>query len=739
MRSGGFVGLAHQVRPGDRMWLPGDFSTFRPSGSLNRKHTPQVNHESSPDIQSGRSALFGYAVLRANFDHRAPSYRDNFSAFVVDALFEGQPKPMGQARIADAIRETFGLTIPDGVVGQLLRKLVRTGKVLAVGDAYQLSESAQAGLGSLRESMAKFQVSQMELLNKFTLFVKEHHSESVGLIDNDPGYYLQAFIERYAAPLLRRGVTGDTGPASSLGELQGTDYLVGSFVRHLEANDAAAFSYLIDAVKGAILLGVLQAGPGDVHRKLTDLTLVLDTPVLLSALGFQGDIPQRAVEQTLTLAHQLGVRLVCFEHTVKEIDGVLEATIAQLRSGRPVDGVRQSVYLHFLTSGESASDLAISRAALNRNLQSLGVRPVPVPDSYYKYGLDENALETLMKELLPGQRDSTRLYDLQSLSAVHRLRKGSSPGSFELCRFVFVTDNWGLTAVGRRVDERHNWPLAMLDSEIASLLWVRSPAVADDLPRQQLVAAVYTAMQPPPYLWLKYVEEIERLERRGGVNADEAVILRSLPEAREALMDVTLGETNNINPGSMERIVERVKESLSVPYKIEAADARAERDLAAKDADSARREGESLNASVGDLTDRLEAFESADRARERRIKERAQRKARAVRLLCVCLVALILVAVAVIAFVDSSVTRHLPSGLRIAFGLAAAVLVALTAVQLFFPGSVADWFLPAERRLARSIERRMRLNAGLLAEASVEPGLGAGGAGNVRTADDPNT
>lgn len=662
--------------------------------------------------QAGRSTLFGYAVLRANFDHDANSYMDNFSPFIMDVLSVFYPSPAEESSIADSVQETFGLTIPDRVVGRLLRKLVRKGKVVLVrNSAYQLANSAHPT--SLREEMAKFQVSQTELISKFKIFVKENHPDGYRLIENDPGYHLQTFIERHAAPLLRRSVANDRSANKAWGNLNGPDYLVSAFVLHLEASDAAAFSYLIEAVKGAILLGVLQVPIGDIHGKLDKLTIVLDTPVLLSALGYEGEIPKRAAVQMLELADQLGVQLSCFEHTVKELDGVLEAAIAQLRSNRPVEDVRHSVYLHFLDTGGTPSDIALARENLAHDLKELNVKVIPIPEDYRQYGLDESALDQLFKDALPKQRESTRLYDLKSISAVHRLRHGSSFASLDLCQFLFVTDNSGLVVVGRRVNERHRWPLVMLDSEIASLLWVRSPAIADDLPKQQLVAAVYTAMQPPGYLWVKYVDEIERLEKLGEVNADEAVILRSIPLAREALMDVTLGESDKIGPESVELVVERVKENLSSPWKDQADHARAERDLAKKVAEHARHEGGALASNLQTIKCRLEALEMENRARAERLEKRANLRARHTTTASASVMAAILIIPGALTYLDPAIGKHLPPLLRVAFSVAGAVVVCLTAIQIFVPGSVADWLRPVERWLARHFHRRMKVYAGV--------------------------
>ncbi|HVB43641.1 MAG TPA: hypothetical protein VNF47_13170 [Streptosporangiaceae bacterium] len=674
----------------------------------------RVNDDHDARTGTSRSTLLGYAVLRANFDHSAPSYLDNFNAFVLDALAERYPAAADEAEVGEAIRTTFGLTIPDRVVGRLLRKLAKGGRAQAEEERrYSLTETARSGLQSLRESMSNFQSRQYELLGKFTSFVKEFHDESAGLIDADPGAHLQAFIERYAAPLLRRGVAGQRDNASPWGELQGAEYLVGAFVLHLEANDAATFSYLIDAVKGAILLSVLEIGPGDLSQKLSNLTLVFDTPVLLSALGYQGEMPQRAARQLLQLACELGVRLTYFEHTGKELSGVLDAAIVALRNpARSAEALR-AVGTHFLDVGATASDVAIEQTMLHANLQRLGLRSIDKPESYFRYGLDESALEDLFKSKLPTQRESTRLYDLESISAIHRLRRGNSPNSFERCGYVLVTDNYGLTVVARQVDERHLWPLAMLDSEVASLLWVRSPAIADDLPRQQLLAAVYTGMQPAPHLWMKYVEEIERLQARGGVEPDEAIMLRSQPEARSALMDVTLGDTSKINPESVQVIVDRVRANLSSPYRVEADDARAQRDHAAREAESARQAQEELRKNVSGLRAELDELQSQVLARDQLIEQRATRRAYRIRLAVVITIATTLVLPVTLQAIIPSEFKHVPTAITLIVASAAVILLVIGILGSFIPGTFWDWLGPLERHMAKRIERRLRTSAAL--------------------------
>jgi hypothetical protein len=673
---------------------------------------------------AGRSALFGYAVLRANFNHSAPHYLDNFNAFVLDVLADRFPTAVDAANVGQAVRATFGFNIPDAVVGNLLRKLAKTGKVqVQSAGLYTITESAKSGLASLQESMAQFQARQSDLLSKFAAYISGEHPEGAQLLGSNPAQHLQSFIELNAGPLLRDGVAGQPGGSGShWAELHGAEYLVASFILHLQDTDALAFSYVVDAVKGAILAGVLDVGAGELKRKLTNLTLILDTPILLTALGYQGDVRQRAAVQTLELARKLHAKTVCFEHTEKELQGVLESAIASMRSGGRSEGGLRAVDAHFRDIGASPADIVIEQDNLHRNLEALGLRVISRPDDYYKYGLDEATLEDLLKKQLPTQRESTRLYDLQSISAVHRLRKGTSPASLERCRYLFVTDNYGLTVVGRQVDERHEWPLAMLDGQIASLLWVRGPAVADDLPREQLLAAVYAGMQPDSHLWMKYIEEIERLEQRGALDPDDVVILRSRPEASRALMDVTLGQSDHVNSDSIEAIVDRVREELSTPYRVEADSAKAQRDraeaLAAAAAEAAadeahafnRREAE-LGRRVDDLHNRVAGFEDAKVEQEKRIVKRCQRRARrVVSGIALCLGVVLTTPVLVTTLASGA---HLPGAFVVVATGAAAVLLILGSIGAITGSFVTAWLKPVEGWLARRFERRLRRSSGL--------------------------
>lgn len=686
------------------------------------------NVSSSQNSLSARG-LVGYAVLRANFNHSAPSYVDNFTSFVLDALASRAPTMITETTAGAAIREAFGFTIPDKVVGTLLRRAVRKGQATQNGNEFGLTSSQLADVPTLQSDIAVFERQQQELLNKYVAFAKQMAPEHAELVTNgSPAGHIQDFIEKNTVPLLSTAIQGRNLNAPHWRALEGPEYVVAAFVQHLAEHDNTTFGYLVGAVKGAILAAVLDMGTGNLTQRLGRLNLILDTPVMLKALGYQGPSQQQAVVQMIELAHALDAKVVCFEHTVREADGVLEAAQAVLRSGGRSTSTRREVDSYFLDQGFSAADVEIERGKLQQRLQSLRITILNRPDDYYKYGLDETELETVLQTVVGYRSETTRNYDVQSLSAIHRLRHGESPAQFERCGFVLVTDNGSLVKASSRLNsEKHVFPLAMLDNVLAGLLWVRSPAIADDLPRQQLIATAYAGMQPGSHLWAKYLGEIERLQSTGVVDSDEAFILRARPEARRALMDVTLGEASDLDGDAITTVVERVRAELVAPIRDEALAAAEQRDHALEQARLAALEGQSkdaelqqqlerqqaLSAEVSGLASQLGNLQIERERQHTTLQDRARRRAHQIVHGSVYIVCAVLIVLGSLKYAAPTLLSRMPTWVAIAALVAVVAIFALGGIRHFTGGSVREWLKPLEVRLAKRLHAKYRRGAGL--------------------------
>jgi hypothetical protein len=511
------------------------------------------------------SALVGYAVLRANYNAEAPSYLDNFQPFILSVLAKSGKPFLEKRSISETIHDEFGITIPSLVISKLIRRTNRAGLTEAIGqDAVALTETGHRSAPALTEEITLYERKQKELVEHFRTFVERSYPTHLELLEEDLGKALAEYFDRQAVPLLNEGLRGRARTADGS---QGLDFLVSAFVTRLAESDQGRFAYVVEAAKGAMLASVLVFDTSGLSDSLNQLSLVLDTPVMMDALGFHGPIPEASAEQILALARSQGAKLITFEHSVGEVEGILESIEASLRRGVRSKSTAAG-YLHFAETGHTPADLAVLKRRVGGMLAELGVTIISRPDNYHEHGLDESKLEDVIQQKVRYWQDATRVNDVFSLSAVHRLRRGTRDNSLERCRAVLVTSNSNLVAAAVEFDrDRHTFPLAMTIEALASILWVRTPAAASDVPKQVLLAAAFAGMQPGINLWSLYLDEIEKLEKSDAVTADEAIILRSSPVSRESLMEETLGDPAALTAESPMDILSRIKSEAAAPLK----------------------------------------------------------------------------------------------------------------------------------------------------------------------------
>lgn len=221
-------------------------------------------------------------------------------------------------------------------------------------------------------------------------------------------------------------------------------------------------------------------------------------------------------------------------------------------------------------AGYRSSDIELELATLDKKLAALRIEVREKPEYVGAYQIDEKALEEALEaEVKYGdERQKARVHDVDCLSAVYRLRKGQEYYHFEDCVALFLTTNAALSRVAWRFFKKETSaadgtvPIAVTDHLLTTILWLKKPMSAPDLPRKHIIADCYAAMEPGEHLWQKYLAEISRLEKKGNISSDDYYLLRSSLHARAELMDITKGDENAFVEGTPQEILERVEQSI---------------------------------------------------------------------------------------------------------------------------------------------------------------------------------
>lgn len=579
---------------------------------------------------ASEALLTSLAILNVNWIENRQSYLDNFAPFVYEAFRRAKAETLTPAQVKVQVVEVFGLDLPVNVVDQLLERAVRDSLIERLpgqrSRVFRTVGDPSVGQSSIAKQQAQLGRQLGHLVESLRAFVKDRFELTWGTEESEEA--LLAHVETHSAPLLESAQQGSPYRNPSLeAAAESRDFVVSTFVVHVFENDEVCFTELEALVKGSMLASALYLGtPASVSRDFTNTTLYLDTPVCLKALGHEGDEAREAASQTLALAVNHGARLACFSHTLNEIDGVLLAVQNQLTTTRTLDARIQGVLKHFLMSGLRESDAILARESLEEDLADLGVEIENKPEIQRELAVDEGALEERLQSTVGYLSRNTLHNDLDSLTAVHRLRGGRCNSRLETCKAVLVTDNQNLVRASRQFFNagQHRWPLAMVDHELAALVWIKQPAQAPDLPRRQIISDCYAALSPSDSYWEKVTSEIQSLKASDRLSADEIAILVGSHEAQRSIMEVTLADPKRVDERSIQKALGRAIETLSQPARAEAKTAK-QRAAAAEDAETQARFDATLRqGEVSELAERLARLEDQQAKVDARQKARAR-------------------------------------------------------------------------------------------------------------------
>lgn len=506
-------------------------------------------------------AVSALAVIKVNWDENK-DYIANFVPIVAHCIRGAEHDAISLPDTQTLVHESFGLRIPQGPLQTILHRMARD-KLLRRqhGVYYRMPEALAAfDLGADRADVLRQHAHLVALLVDFAARLGRQWDEA------QAEEALLGYVEVLAEPILGAVVTGE--PVVDLPKIDSEgSVLTSRFVLDLCKKEPQAFEYLVTIVKGTMLANVLflpEAFSGG-RARLREVEVYLDTPIVLRAMGYAEEPYRVPAEELIELLREEGAMLRVFEHTLHEVEGVLDGAAATYRTGTQKDHFPGDVVDFFASESFSRSDVEMEIGSLLDRLQDHGIQVVSTPEHSEQLALDERALEAALKDGLHYQRHGTMVKDLDSLTAVYRQRKGEVRRHIESCDALLVTTNNTLAHVSRtffsQVFTGRSVPICMSDYALAAIAWLMNPTQAADLPRSQIVAISYAALNPPDDVWHKYLGEIRRLQEKGELSEEQVGLLLFSPDARLELMNATSGNVGAFASGTIAQVLHHAEEA----------------------------------------------------------------------------------------------------------------------------------------------------------------------------------
>lgn len=352
------------------------------------------------------------------------------------------------------------------------------------------------------------------------------------------------------------------------------DSLVASYVAWLQEHHPERLSLLATVADGALaaeLVFDLQA-PTAVSR-LTNTTIVVDTPLILSYLDLSSAQDTKDTRKLFDQIAEAGAKVAPFQHSIEETEGVLRAIQNARGAG---DAYGPSV--HRLSESMFRAYFESMIGSVGRTwAHEYNLEIIPEAATHFHKNftpLDEEELVGAIR-LSMYDRVLTRERDAKSVAeTLRRLGGAHIPiSSISSCRYIFATSNASLqkrvaSFLARKNFVREGEFNPILTSRyLSGLCWLMCGGKSNQSPTMaKLLANCAAALRLKP-------EIAERTKRfLADVDPEKARHFEALmtnERASQYLVEVTLGDINVVTANNVEEIYEEVQRRAAEKVAIE--------------------------------------------------------------------------------------------------------------------------------------------------------------------------
>ena len=546
-------------------------------------------------IENARRGLATVAFLKAQFDEGTDRLT-MFQPIVEEAIRQYGKDDVDLIGLAQTVQKSTGILIPTEVLKTLLQRARKKNLLTRQGGRFLRIQNNEDS-SDLTERMQVLEHAHMRLAKGLRQFAA---SQGESLDSNDDALLalIQFLDTHHIGIVLDQSIQLKTSLTHSK-----MDRLLAKFITHIVENDDDLFTVVEDIVKGLIVQNaLLMRDIPNTRRHLQQLTVFVDTGVLLRALGYAGPAEKQATCEGLKAIRAAGARLYAFEGTVNEVEHILKVYERNLGSTSGIKSLRPTALTyHFLNVQATPADLRQEITLIREKLSILQIRVREFPKHIAKYTEDEQALAEILRNPRRSQEsDDYRIWhDVQAVAAVMTLREGSRPNKILNARHIFASGS-SQTVSSVIGWYRESYPKGLEPithfRSVTNVAWVLRPTDASGVPMRELVTVCSAILQPRPELWSRFVKHLDRLVQSGDLRDDESIeiLVRGFADGRLSEFE----SEDDYEANTVPEMVERVRKERDTQYQAEIEASRQELAESERKARIARREADSARSEV---------------------------------------------------------------------------------------------------------------------------------------------
>jgi hypothetical protein len=528
--------------------------------------------------------LMSLAFIKVNWDNqRRKDYIDNFIPFLATLIVKKDYKEIKDntkeiKKFISDFKEEFGLLIPYHPMMTILnrakkRKIIKKQehKFIPTDKIYKYDFS-----GKTEEQERKYG----KIIKSFKKFAEDNYNKDFN--DNELENILIKYLKQYDLKMLFAAYGKSALPDVKIAK--SNMFIFSKFVENINKEKPNIFQILLDISVGHMLVNIILYGSNidNFSRpKLKQLNMYIDTRIIFRLLGIECEDFQKVYDELLVELKKQCVNLFVFRHTYNEVMVILNNSLHWLNNPS-YDGSKASIALrYFKSQGYKESDVQIFINRIGDSIADYGIKLVDAStqEKYIEYQIDEIKLYNIINDTYNNNfwtvesidKENTIQRDVKSISTIYTLRKGAKPENIKQAKHIFMTTNSGL-AFANKIFEREEYeksfyiPTCVTDTFVGTLIWMRNPQKITEIKERELIANIYSALQPNEEFLKQFLSEVKKLREDDKITENDYIFLRDSQVASQMLMEETLGDPDSFSSKTPFEILERIKKEGYLKY-----------------------------------------------------------------------------------------------------------------------------------------------------------------------------
>lgn len=524
--------------------------------------------------------LASLSTITAVWETRNQDYLDNFVPFIATYATVNQIDMISRddlEQLSDGLYNLFGIRIPILPLKAILKKAKKQRILMSSGGEYHINRSLAMEasiMGDIQDSERMY----AQIVTDFQCFATQNYD--IELSESVAEEILHEFVNSNDLEILSREHISHKGDIESHlpRRHRQYEYLVSAFYLNASQKNPIVFESMSQMAMGSILSATIFLPEiPDQSQTVKGVEFVLDTPLLLKLIGADGSAEQSVVQHLLKAISTQGGTLVTYRHIQQETLEILDSAKRWVESIEYDAAKANRTTIFFRQEEFKENDIVRLIGKIEDVYAGYNIKVQEVPDhnDTTNHQIDEEKLIKILEETIAErnmQFDAEQFKirtqrDVESISAVYRMRGSHRPRQFRASKVILVTDNTALLLANMKLVETvhqdlSGFPACVTDQYVGTVLWINAPEAATVMHRSRLLASSNAALRPDASLEKAIVNEANRLRRQGEITSDDFVILTSDHLTKVLLAEKTLGDPEALDSPKVFQILNEVKARL---------------------------------------------------------------------------------------------------------------------------------------------------------------------------------